>query len=136
MLNAYNVCEGFLYLFAAAVMAHTLLVLQMGGAAAVTASTDAFQMAQDLVHYRAAITGGLIALYLYLRISKRPVAKVLAIVSVISWIAFIEDYLALDNIFFVSDSITGLTVQTLRPIYLVSIVYLAVEAFRRENRHG
>jgi hypothetical protein len=136
MFNAYNVCEGFLYLFAAAVMAHTLLVLQMGGAAAVTASTDAFQMAQDLVHYRAAITGGLIALYLYLRISKRPVAKVLAIVSVISWIAFIEDYLALDNIFFVSDSITGLTVQTLRPIYLVSIVYLAVEAFRRENRHG
>ena len=136
MLNAYNVCEGFMYLFAAAVMAHTLLVLQMGGAAAVTASTDAFQMAQDLVHYRAAITGGLIALYLYLRISKRPVAKVLAIVSVISWIAFIEDYLALDNIFFVSDSITGLTVQTLRPIYLVSIVYLAVEAFRRENRHG
>ena len=136
MLNAYNVCEGFLYLFAAAVMAHTLLVLQMGGAAAVTASTDAFQMAQDLVHYRAAITGGLIALYLYLRISKRPVAKVLAIVSVISWIAFIEDYLALDNIFFVSDSITGLTVQTLRPIYLVSIVYLAVEAFRRESRHG
>ena len=136
MLNAYNVCEGFLYFFAAAVMAHTLLVLQMGGAAAVTASTDAFQMAQDLVHYRAAITGGLIALYLYLRISKRPVAKVLAIVAVISWIAFIEDYLALDNIFFVSDSITGLTVQTLRPIYLVSIVYLAVEAFRRENRHG
>ena len=136
MLNAYNVCEGFLYFFAAAVMAHTLLVLQMGGAAAVTASTDAFQMAQDLVHYRAAITGGLIALYLYLRISKRPVAKVLAIVAVISWIAFIEDYLALDNIFFVSDSITGLGVQTLRPIYLVSIVYLAVEAFRRENRHG
>ena len=136
MFNAYNVCEGFLYLFAAAVMAHTLLVLQMGGAAAVTASTDAFQMAQDLVHYRAAITGGLIALYLYLRISKRPVAKVLAIVSAISWIAFIEDYLALDNIFFVSDSITGLTVQTLRPIYLVSIVYLAVEAFRRESRHG
>ena len=136
MLNAYNVCEGFLYLFAAAVMAHTLLVLQMGGAAAVTASTDAFQMAQDLMHYRAAITGGLIALYLYLRISKRPVAKVLAIVAAISWIAFIEDYLALDNIFYVADSITGLTIQTLRPLYLVSIVYMSVEAFRRESRHG
>jgi hypothetical protein len=66
----------------------------------------------------------------------RPVAKVLAIVAVISWIAFIEDYLALDNIFYVADSITGLTIQTLRPLYLVSIVYMSVEAFRRESRHG
>jgi hypothetical protein len=136
MVNAYNVCEVILYFFATAVLVHTLSVLQMGGAEVVTASPDAYQMAQDLVHYRAPITGGLIVLYLYLRISLRPVATVLAIVSVISWIAFIEDYLALDNIFFVSDSITGLTVQTLRPLYLVSIVYMSVEAFRRESRHG
>ena len=136
MLNAYNVCEFILYFFAAAVLVHTLSVLQMGGAEVVSASPDAYQMAQDLVHYRAAFTGGLIVLYLYLRISLRPVAKVLAIVAVISWIAFIEDYLALDNIFYVADSITGLTIQTLRPLYLVSIVYMSVEAFRRESRHG
>ena len=136
MINAYNTSEVILYAFAGAVLIHTLSVLQMGGAEAVTASPAAYQMAQDLVHYRAAITGGLIVLYTYLRLSKRPVAKVLAIVAMISWIAFVEDYLALDNIFFVSKSTTGLLVQTLRPLYLVAIVYMVVEAYRREGSHA
>ncbi len=136
MINAYNTSEIILYAFAGAVLLHTLLVLQMGGAEVVTVSPVAYQMAQDLVHYRAAITGGLIVFYTYLRLSKRPVAKVLAIVSIISWITFVEDYLALDNIFFVSESTTGLIVQTLRPLYLMAIVYMAVEAYRREGSHG
>lgn len=136
MTNAYNIAEGIALAFAAAVLVHTFSVVEMGGAEAITTSPVAYQMAQDLVHYRAALTGGLITLYIYYRITKRPVAKVLAIVSLISWVAFIEDYVALDNIFFLAESMSGKATQILRPLYLVAIVYMAVEAFEREYRRG
>jgi len=136
MISTYNVAEFTVFAFCVAVLAHTLSVLNVGGAGAITSSPVAFQMAQDLVHFRAGITGGLLSLYLYFRFTKRPVAKVIAVVSIISWVAFIEDYLALDNIFYLPDSMTGKSAQILRPLYLVAIVYMAVEAYRREHRYG
>ena len=136
MTIAYNIAEIIVFAFAGAVLLHTFSVIEMGGAEAIMTSPVAYQMAQDLVYYRAAITGGLLSLYIYLRFSKRPVAKVLAIISLISWIAFIEDYIALDNIFFLAESLSGKATQILRPLYLVAIVYMASDAFGREYRHG
>ena len=136
MTNAYRVAELIVFAFAASVLVHTLTVIDMGGAEAITTSPVAYQMAQDLVYYRATITGALIIFYTYLRFTQRPVGNVLAIVAVISWIAFIEDYIALDNIFFLAESLTGKAVQGLRPIYLMTIVFMAVDAYRRENRYG
>ncbi len=136
MRNAYNIAELIVGVFCACVFLHTFTVVEMGGAKAITSSADAYQMAQDLVYYRAAFTGSLLSLYIFYRFKKRPVAKILIIVVLISWVAFVEDYLALDNIFFVSESLTGKATQILRPVYLVAIVYMAVEAYRRESHHG
>lgn len=136
MINAYNIAEFFIGVFCACVFLHTFTVVEMGGAGAITSSSDAYQMAQDLVYYRAVFTGGLLSLYIFCRRTKRPVAKILTIVALISWVAFIEDYLALDNIFYLAESLTGKATQILRPIYLVAIVYMACEAYRREYRHG
>lgn len=136
MRNAYNIAELIVGVFCACVFLHTFTVVEMGGAEAITSSADAYQMAQDLVYYRAAFTGSLLGLYIFFRFTKRPVAKVLTIVALISWVAFIEDYLALDNIFYLAESLTGKATQILRPVYLVAIVYMAVEAYRRESNHG
>lgn len=136
MRNAYNIAELIVGVFCACVFLHTFTVVEMGGAEAIASSADAYQMAQDLVYYRAAFTGSLLSLYIFYRFKKRPVAKILIIVVLISWVAFVEDYLALDNIFFVSESLTGKATQILRPVYLVAIVYMTCEAYRREYHHG
>lgn len=136
MTNAYNIAELIVGAFCACVFLHTFTVVEMGGAEAITSSADAYQMAQDLVYYRAAFTGSLLGLYIFYRFTKRPVAKILTIVALISWVAFIEDYLALDNIFYLAESLTGKATQILRPVYLVAIVYMTCEAYRREYHHG
>jgi hypothetical protein len=47
-------------------------------------------------------------------------------------VAFIEDLIAMDNVFFTPKLITGQITQTLRPIYLIAILYMAFRASDRE----
>jgi len=47
---------------------------------------------------------------------------VLKVIALISWVAFIEDLIAMDDVFFTPELITGQITQILRPVYLMAIL--------------
>lgn len=53
-------------------------------------------------------------------------------IALISWVAFLEDFMLLENAFFMPELFSGKVLQFLRPIYLITIVYMTIEAQRRE----
>lgn len=103
---------------------------QLGGSLLV--SPDAVVVTQELILYRAALTGFLLLLYVSCRVFKKSTALILKITALISWVAFIEDLIAMDDVFFTPKLITGQITQTLRPIYLMAILYMAFRASDRE----
>jgi hypothetical protein len=57
---------------------------------------------------------------------------VLGAIALISWVAFLEDFMVLENAFYMPELLSGKVLQFLRPIYLITIVYMVIEARRRE----
>jgi len=129
-IDMYIVCELIVFFFALSVIFHTVTVAQLGGSLLV--SPDAVVVTQELILYRAALTGFLLLLYVSCRVFKKSTALILKITALISWVAFIEDLIAMDDVFFTPKLITGQITQTLRPIYLMAILYMAFRASDRE----
>ena len=126
-VDMYMVCELIVLFFALSVVFHTVTVAQLGGSLLV--SSDAVVVTQELIVFRAALTGFLLLVYVSFRVFKKNTTLILKVIALISWVAFIEDLIAMDNVFFTSKLITG---QTLRPIYLIAILYMAFRASDRE----
>ena len=57
--------------------------------------------------YRSIIMLGLGSLYVFLKITGRDVSPMLVIGATLAWVTFLEDSLALDNVLFVPELITG-----------------------------
>ena len=51
----------------------------------------------------------------------------------LAWFIFIEDTLALDNVLFVPEMLSGQLTQFSRPFLLVALTYMAVESRRRRS---
>lgn len=95
-------------------------------------SSDAVVVTEELIVYRAALTGFLLFVYVSFRVFKKNTTLILKVIALISWVAFVEDLIAMDNVFFTPKLITGQITQTLRPIYLIAILYMAFRASDRE----
>ena len=129
-VDMYLVCELIVFFFALSVVFHTVTVAQLGGSLLV--SSDAVVVTQELIVFRAALTGFLLFVYVSFRVFKKNTTLILKVIALISWVAFIEDLIAMDNVFFTPKLITGQITQTLRPIYLIAILYMAFRASDRE----
>lgn len=129
-VDMYLVCELIVFFFALSVVFHTITVAQLGGSLLV--SSDAVVVTQELIVYRAALTGFLLFVYVSFRVFKKNTTLILKVIALISWVAFVEDLIAMDNVFFTPKLITGQITQTLRPIYLIAILYMAFRASDRE----
>lgn len=129
-VDMYLVCELIVFFFALSVVFHTVTVAHLGGSLLV--SSDAVVVTQELIVYRAALTGFLLFVYVSFRVFKKNTTLILKVIALISWVAFVEDLIAMDNVFFTPKLITGQITQTLRPIYLIAILYMAFRASDRE----
>ncbi|MDA9877678.1 hypothetical protein N9C91_00490 [Luminiphilus sp.] len=129
-VDMYLVCELIVFFFALSVVFHTIMVAQLGGSLLV--SSDAVVVTEELIVYRAALTGFLLFVYVSFRVFKKNTTLILKVIALISWVAFVEDLIAMDNVFFTPKLITGQITQTLRPIYLIAILYMAFRASDRE----
>ena len=129
-VDMYMVCELIVFFFALSVVFHTVTVAQLGGSLLV--SSDAVVVTEELIVYRAALTGFLLFVYVSFRVFKKNTTLILKVIALISWVAFVEDLIAMDNVFFTPKLITWQITQTLRPIYLIAILYMAFRASDRE----
>ena len=129
-VDMYLVCELIVFFFALSVVFHTVTVAQLGGSLLV--SSDAVVVTEELIVYRAALTGFLLFVYVSFRVFKKNTTLILKVIALISWVAFVKDLIAMDNVFFTPKLITGQITQTLRPIYLIAILYMAFRASDRE----
>ena len=124
----YRFCEAFIFIFFALALTHTVLLNQLGGP--VLKTPDAIFLSQTLMDYRSIIMLGLGSLYVFLKITGRDVSPMLVIGATLAWVTFLEDSLALDNVLFVPELITGKATQFTRPFFLVAITYMAIESRR------
>lgn len=129
-VDMYLVCELIVFFFALSVVFHTVTVAQLGGSLLV--SSDAVVVTEELIVFRAALTGFLLFVYVSFRVFKKNTTLILKVIALISWVAFVKDLIAMDNVFFTPKLITGQITQTLRPIYLIAILYMAFRASDRE----
>ena len=132
--DVYMLCEVIVFFFASSVIFHTVTVAQLGGA--LLASKDAVVLTQELILYRAALTGFLLLLYVSYRVLKKNTTLVLKVIALISWVAFIEDLIVMDDVFFTPELITGQITQILRPVYLMAILFMVFHASDREVRYA
>ena len=65
-VDMYLVCELIVFFFALSVVFHTITVAQLGGSLLV--SSDAVVVTEELIVYRAALTGFLLFVYVSFRV--------------------------------------------------------------------
>ena len=125
------VSELLVGLFAFMVVLHTILVALHG--VAQPAVTDAGYLIREMISFRAGFTGLLLSVYFWFRLTNKKTALLLKSIALVSWVSFLEDFMLLENIFYMPELLSGKLVQFLRPIYLITIVYMVIEADRREK---
>jgi hypothetical protein len=125
------VSELLIGFFAVMVVLHTILVALFGDLQ--PAVTDAGYLIREMISFRAGFTGLLLSVYLWFRLTNKKTALLLKSIALISWVSFLEDFMLLENIFYMPELLSGKLVQFLRPIYLITIVYMVIEADRREK---
>ena len=94
--------------------------------------SDSSYLVQEMASFRAVFTSILLFVYLGFRLTGQKIGVVLGAIALISWVAFLEDFMVLENAFYIPELFSGKVLQFLRPIYLITIVYMVIEARRRE----
>ena len=92
---------------------------------------DALALGRTLMDYRVLLIVGLALPYLYMRATGKDYSTLLTVGCTLAWFTFLEDTLALDNVLFVPELITGKLTQFSRPIFLIALAYMTVDARRR-----
>jgi hypothetical protein len=95
-------------------------------------SADAVYLARSLVDYRTIFIVCLASWYVFLRVTERKIHTVVAISAVLAWVMFLEDLIALENAFFVPELALGKVVQFTRPLFILGLTYMAVDAQRNK----
>jgi len=131
MHTSVIVSELLIGFFAVVVILHTILVALFGDLQ--PAVTDAGYLIREMISFRAGFTSLLLSVYLWFRLTNKKTALLLKSIALVSWVSFLEDFMLLENIFYMPELLSGKLVQFLRPIYLITIVYMVIEADRREK---
>jgi len=124
----YKLCEAIVFIFLGYYAAFALQMNAIGGIP--SDSQDAVYLARSLVDYRAGFIVCLASLYVFLRVTKRQVHTMVTISALLAWVMFLEDILALDNAFFVPELALAKIIQVTRPLFILALTYMAVEAQR------
>ena len=125
----YRFCEAAVFIFISLATYHAILLHQLGGP--VMTTPDALALGRTLMDYRVLLIVGLALPYLYLRATGKDYSTLLTVGCTLAWFTFLEDTLALDNVLFVPELITGKLTQFSRPIFLIALAYMTVDARRR-----
>ena len=128
--DSFLVCEVVIGLFAVLVVLHTVLVVTFGNPQ--PPLSDSGYLVREMIAFRAGFTSLLLLVYLWCRLTNQKTGLVLMAIALISWVAFLEDFMLLENAFFMPELFSGKVLQFLRPIYLITIIYMVMEARRRE----
>ena len=126
----YKFCEAIVFIFLGYYAAFSLQMNAIGGIP--SESPDAVFLARSLVDYRTLFIVCLASLYVFLRVTKRQVHTMVTISALLAWVMFLEDILALDNAFFVPELTLAKIIQFTRPLFILALTYMAVEAQRRK----
>ncbi|MEK9587996.1 MAG: hypothetical protein VW349_06120 [Gammaproteobacteria bacterium] len=124
----YKLCEAIVFIFLGYYAAFAMQMNAIGGIP--SDSQDAVYLARSLVDYRTGFIVCLASLYVFLRVTKRQVHTLVTISALLAWVMFLEDILALDNAFFVPELALAKIVQFTRPLFILALTYMAVDAHR------
>ena len=100
------VSELLVGLFAVMVVLHTILVALFGDPQ--PAVTDAGYLIREMISFRAGFTSLLLSVYLWFRLTgNKRTALLLEAIALISWVAFLEDFMVLENAFYMPELLSG-----------------------------
>lgn len=126
----YKLCEVIVFIFLGY---YAAFAMQMHATSGIPSdSQDAVYLARSLVDYRAGFILCLASLYVFLRMTKGQVHTMVTISALLAWVMFLEDILALDNAFFVPELALAKIIQFTRPVFILALTYIAVEAQRNK----
>jgi hypothetical protein len=126
----YKFCEAIVFIFLGYYAAFSLQMNAIGGIP--SESPDAVFLARSLVDYRTLFIVCLASLYVFLRVTGRPIYTTVCISALLAWVMFLEDLLALENAFFVPELALAKVVQFTRPFFILALTYMAIEAQRNK----
>ena len=124
----YRLCEVAVGLFVSLATYHAILLHRMGGPVMMT--PDAMLLGRTLMDYRVLLIIGFTLPYLYFRATGKDYSQLLVAGCTLAWFTFLEDTLALDNVLFVPELVTGKLTQFSRPVFLIALTFMTVEARR------
>ena len=126
----YKFCEAIVFVFLGYYAAFSLQMNAIGGIP--SESPDAVFLARSLVDYRTLFIVCLASLYVFFRVMGRQIHTTLCISALLAWVMFLEDLLALENAFFVPELALAKVVQFTRPLFILALTYMAIEAQRNK----
>ena len=126
----YKFCEAIVFIFLGYYAAFSLQMNAIGGIP--SESPDAVFLARSLVDYRTLFIVCLASLYVFLRVTGRPIHTTICVSALLAWVMFLEDLLALENAFFVPELALAKVVQFTRPLFILALTYMAIEAQRNK----
>lgn len=126
----YRLCEVAVGLFVSLATYHAILLHRLGGPVMMT--PDAMLLGRTLMDYRVLLIIGFTLPYLYFRATGKDYSQLLVAGCTLAWFTFLEDTLALDNVLFVPELVTGKLTQFSRPVFLIALAYMTVDARRRK----
>ena len=128
----YKLSVSICFLFASLVIALFTLIISDGSFEPATDSGAT--LVQDLTAVRIWIVFIGLALYSWKSATNQPNAVVVAVLTAIAWIMFLEDYMVLDSVLFVASHPLAQAVVFMRPVFLVALTYVAFKQWEIDLR--
>jgi len=128
----YKLPVSICFLFASLVIALFTLIISDGSFEPATDSGAT--LVQDLTAVRIWIVFVGLALYSWKSATNQPNAVVVAVLTAIAWIMFLEDYMVLDSVLFVASHPLAQAVVFMRPVFLVALTYVAFKQWEIDLR--
>ena len=128
----YKLSVSVCFLFASLVIALFTLIISDGSFEPATDSGAT--LVQDLTAVRIWIVFIGLALYSWKSATNQPNAVVVAVLTAIAWIMFLEDYMVLDRVLFVASHPLAQAVVFMRPVFLVALTYVAFKQWEIDLR--
>ena len=128
----YKLSVSICFLFASLVIALFTLIISDGSFEPATDSGAT--LVQDLTAVRIWIVFAGLGLYSWKSATNQPNAVVVAVLTAIAWIMFLEDYMVLDSVLFVAGHPLAQAVVFIRPVFLVALTYVAFKQWEIDLR--
>ena len=128
----YKLSVSICFLFASLVIALFTLIISDGSFKPATDSGAT--LVQDLTAVRIWIVFAGLGLYSWKSATNQPNAVVVAVLTAIAWIMFLEDYMVLDSVLFVAGHPLAQAVVFIRPVFLVALTYVAFKQWEIDLR--